>query len=191
MASSLAGKVITLTGGASGIGAATAKILAARGAKLALADVSTDELEQVAQKIRSEGNNDISTTTVDIRDRQQVKDWIHSTIQKFGPLDGAANIAGVAGRHQNVHHIWELSTEEFDLLNDVNSKGLFHCLAEMLTPGVMKDGGSIASVASICGLRGLPRSSGYCASKHAAVGLIKSAAIEAGPSLIRVNGVAP
>ncbi|KEF56741.1 uncharacterized protein A1O9_06931 [Exophiala aquamarina CBS 119918] len=188
---SLAGKVITLTGAGSGIGAATAKILASRGAFLALADVNKTALNQVADIIRAQVSTSISTTVVDIRDRAQVKDWIKKTTEKWGPLDGAANVAGVAGKVQNVSHIWEISTEDYDFIHDVNAKGLFHCLAEQLVPGVMKDGSSIASVTSLCGLRGLPRSSVYCSSKHAATGLIKAAAMEAGARQIRVNGIAP
>lgn len=188
---SLENKVIMVTGAASGIGAATARILASRGAILALADVNVDGLEKVAESIRTEGSKAVSTAVVDIRDRAQVHEWIKATTEQFGPLDGAANVAGVINKHMNVHNIWELSTEEYDFVNDVNAKGLFHCIAEQLAEGVMKNGASIASVASICGIRGTPKSAAYCASKHAAVGLIRAAAIEAGPRAIRVNGIAP
>lgn len=188
---SLLGKVITVTGAGSGIGAATAKLLASRGALLALSDANKANLDRVADGIRAAGNTSITTTAVDVRDRAQVKEWIKSTTDKWGPLDGAANVAGVAGKVQNFSHIWEISTEDYDFINDVNAKGLFHCLAEQLAPGVSKNGSGIVSVASLCGLKGLPRSSAYCGSKHAAVGLIKAAAIEAGPRSIRVNGVAP
>lgn len=189
--SSLAGKVIALTGAASGIGAATAKLLASRGATLAIADVNKEGLNAIAASLSAHRSKKFTSTNVDIRDRDQVRQWLKATTVEFGQLDGAANVAGVAGKNQNIHHIWELSTEEYDFIMDVNAKGLFHCLASQLADGVMKDGSSIACVGSFCGLRGTPRSSAYVASKHAATGLIKSAALEAGPRNIRVNGVAP
>lgn len=188
---SLAGKIIALTGAASGIGAATAKLLASRGAILAIADINKQGLDKTAASLKVVGTKCFTATTVDIRDRNQVRKWLRTTTTELGQLDGAANIAGVAGKNQNIHHIWDLSTDEYNFIMDVNSKGLFHCLAEQLGDGVMKDGSSIASVSSFCGLRGTPRSAAYVASKHAAIGLIKSAALEAGPRNIRVNGVAP
>lgn len=189
--SSFAGKVVALTGAASGIGAATAKLLASRGATLAIADVNKEALNAIAASLHAQGYKRVTSTTVDVRDRDQVRQWLKATTDKFGQLDGAANVAGVAGKNQNIHHIWELATEEYDFIMDVNSKGLFHCLGSQLADGVMKDGSSIASVTSFCGLRGTPRSAAYVASKHAAVGLIKSAALEAGSRNIRVNAVAP
>lgn len=195
MTTSLEGKVIAVQGAASGIGAATARLLASRGAILALADVNIDALAKVANSIRVEeqmnGRVQMEIAQVDIRDRKQVKEWLKAITDEHGPLDGAANIAGVIGQHHNIHSIWELSTEEFDFINDVNSKGLFHCLAEQLIPGVMKPGGSIVNVASICGLKGIARTAGYTASKHAAVGLSRAAAVEGGQRGIRVNAVAP
>jgi len=188
---SLAGKVIALTGAASGIGAATTKLLASRGATLAIADVNKDGLNEITKSLRAQGARNVTSTIVDVRAREQVQQWLSATIAEFGPLDGAANIAGVAGKHQNIHNIWQLSTEEYKFIMDVNAMGLFHCLASQLAEGTMKNGSSIVSVASLCGLRGLQRSAAYVASKHAAVGLIKSAALEAGPRSIRVNGVAP
>ncbi|KAK5309356.1 hypothetical protein LTR93_012232, partial [Exophiala xenobiotica] len=120
-----------------------------------------------------------------------VKDWIKATTDKLGPLDGAANIAGIGGQNLMFSRIWEYSSEEYDLVNDVNGKGVFHCLAEQLTPGVMKDGSSVVSIASVPGLKGLDRTAVYTASKHAVVGLTKVAALDAGARGIRVNAIAP
>ncbi|KAK5308777.1 hypothetical protein LTR93_012390, partial [Exophiala xenobiotica] len=83
MSALLTGKVITVTGAASGIGAATAKILASLGASLALADVNKGSLEKVAETIKAAGNPNVTTTVVDVRDREQVKDWIKATTDKL------------------------------------------------------------------------------------------------------------
>lgn len=145
---SLGGKIIALTGAASGIGAAATKLLASRGAILAIADVNKQGLGQTAASLKGLGTKSFTATSVDIRDRDQVRDWLRATTAEFGQLDGAANIAGVAGKNQNIHHIWDLSTAEYDFIMDVNSKGLLHCLAEQLGDGVMKDGSTFVSVSS-------------------------------------------
>lgn len=93
--SSMTGKVIAITGGASGIGLATAHLLASRGATLSLADVSEQGLQDASKSIKAKHNVDILTFVLDVRKPEQVDGWIKETVAKFGKLDGAANIAGV------------------------------------------------------------------------------------------------
>lgn len=93
------GKVIAITGGASGIGLATAKILASRGAKISIADVSEANLEkgQKAIKEASKNSDEVLATKADVRKIGEMESWIKKTVDKFGKLDGAANLAGVPG----------------------------------------------------------------------------------------------
>lgn len=191
---SLAGKVVTVTGGASGMGLATAQGLYARGASLSLADIREDALDKAVSEIKaasssSNGDNTIITTVVDIRDSDQVDAWIEKTIKHFGRLDGAANIAGVLGKSFGVGDLAELSNDEFDFITGVNFKGLFYCMRAELR--AMKEGACIVNAGSSTGLEGHPKNSVYSATKHAVVGLTKSAAGEVGPRGIRVNCVAP
>lgn len=92
---SLVGKVIAMTGAASGIGLSAARLLASRGAVLSLADVQTELLNEAAMSIRKDGGQCI-TFVVDVRDGKMVDAWIEQTVEKFGRLDGAVNCAGVS-----------------------------------------------------------------------------------------------
>ncbi|KAJ6005149.1 hypothetical protein N7451_003093 [Penicillium sp. IBT 35674x] len=186
---SLAGKAFTVTGAASGIGLATAKILAARGASLFIGDINEAAMEKAAAIISNSGR--VEKAVLDVRDRSAVRSFMQKCQSRFGRIDGCANVAGVSGKRMNIDHIWELDAAEYDFVMNVNTRGVFNCLAEQLTPGMLPEDASIVNISSICGLRGLPKGAVYCASKHAVVGLTRTAAIEAGPRRIRVNSVAP
>ena len=90
-------KIIALTGGASGIGLATAHLLASRGATLSIADVNKEALDKAASEIHSRHNAEVLALVVDVRKPEQVEEWITKVVEKFGRLDGAANLAGVIG----------------------------------------------------------------------------------------------
>lgn len=191
------GKVIAVTGAASGIGLAVARLLAAEGANLSLADLDPESLKEIIKEPVFQGR-EILTAAVDVRERRQVQQWIDPTIKRFKkPIDGAANIAGVVGKHHGLDNgsIRNISEAEFNFVLDINLQGLFNCLAIELpamktgTQGVCR--GSIVNTASVGGLVGIPNASPYVASKHAVLGLTKTAAKEEGPRCIRVNAVAP
>lgn len=95
---SLSGKVIAITGGASGIGRCTAILAASLGAKVSLADLSQEGLDAVAKEIKSAGHGDVFTMTIDVRKASTVDTWIAETVKWGGRLDGAANLAGVIGK---------------------------------------------------------------------------------------------
>lgn len=164
------GKVIAITGAASGIGFATAHLLAARGAAISLADVQQEALTATADSIKK-SNPDIKilTRTVNVASSKEVNDWITETLSHFGHLDGAANLAGIAGKEGSSNPIEDFDEEEFDRIISVNLKGVFNCLKAELK--MMKEqgggggGGSIVNASSVAGLRGYPRHVAYCASK--------------------------
>ena len=182
-------KVIAITGGASGIGLATAHLLASRGAKLSLADVQEAALSEAALAIKSEHNVEVLTFVLDVRKASQVNDWISATVSKFGKLDGAANLAGVIPKSIGVGGIAEQDQAEWDFVIGVNLTGVMHCLRAQMK--VISDGGSIVNAASIAGVQGRPNNGAYAASKHGVVGLTRSAAKEIGGKGVRVNSIAP
>ncbi|KAJ5735966.1 uncharacterized protein N7483_001091 [Penicillium malachiteum] len=178
---SFEGKVIAITGAASGMGLATAKLLASRGAIISLADINEAAVKNAQESLP--GQNHIYTV-VDIRHSQNVDAWIDSTVEKLGKLDGAVNMAGIISPAQP---ITEISDETWDFIFAVNTRGVFFCLRAQLR--AMKAGASIVSAASTFGQMGAPGVSPYCASKAAVIGLSRTAAKE--NQKIRVNCVAP
>ena len=185
---SLKGKVIVVTGGGSGIGLATSKLLASRGAKVSIADIHPD-LDSVAKDVsNSTGNPDVLAVNVDIRDVASVKSWIEQTVSKFGQLDGAANIAGVFRAYDD-RSVAQEDEQNWQFMIDVNLTGLMHCMREEISQ--IKSGGSVVNAASILATRGWGGAAAYSASKHGVVGLTKSAAKEVGKKGIRVNCFAP
>ncbi|EXJ75067.1 uncharacterized protein A1O5_01763 [Cladophialophora psammophila CBS 110553] len=188
MDKTLNGKVIAVTGAASGIGKATAKLLALRGATVSICDIKSSELDQVATEITNAGGKVLSAV-VDIRDDSQVVQWIEKTIQQFGLLHGAANIAGVVPKRFGIDRVEELDEEDWNFTMEVNLIGLLHCLRAQMQ--AMSHPGAIVNMSSVIGLTGMDRNAAYCASKQAVIGLSKSASRELGPRGSRVNVIAP
>ncbi|GFF22349.1 short chain dehydrogenase/reductase family oxidoreductase, putative [Aspergillus udagawae] len=186
---SVKNKVYAVTGVA-GIGLAVAEQLHARGARLSLADIDANALASAFAKLGSDGET-VLTTVVDVGSSASVDAWIDATVQKFGRLDGAANMAGTIGRKHGVGKLVEQDDEEWDFLLRVNLTGMMYCLrAEVRSIAATAGEGSIVNAASIQGLRGFALHAAYSTTKHGVVGLTKSVAKEVGPA-IRVNAVAP
>ncbi|KAK5053927.1 hypothetical protein LTR84_001889 [Exophiala bonariae] len=180
------GRVIAITGAASGMGLATAQLLASRGARISLADLNEEGLQKAISMLS--GSDDGSRhlcTVVDVRKTSSVDAWIAATVQNFGCLDGAVNMAGVITK---AAPIVDASDQDWDFVMDVNATGVFRCLRAQLR--VMNDkGGSIVSAASTFGQIGAPGNVAYCASKAAVIAATRTAAKE--HQHIRVNCVAP
>lgn len=148
----LAGKVFVVTGGASGIGLATAKILSKRGAAVGIADVDPEAMKS-AEEYFSPLGVPFTISRVDISKRIEVESWIDSVVDKFGRLDGAANVAGVIGKHHGITSVEEIDDAEWDKIIAVNLTGTMYCLRAELRK--VADGGSIVNVSSIHGLKGM------------------------------------
>jgi NAD(P)-dependent dehydrogenase (short-subunit alcohol dehydrogenase family) len=183
------GKVFAITGGASGIGLATAEFLASHGANVSVADIERVPIEATATAISSRASGQISSHIVDVGEYAQVALWINITVEKFGKLDGAANLAGIIPRGINVERIEELDLEEWSRVIKVNLTGVVYCMKAEIP--FLKIGGSIVNASSVAGLVGFAKNVAYVASKHAVVGITKSAAKEVGDRKIRVNCIAP
>lgn len=191
MAIYLTNKVFIVTGSASGIGLATAKHLLSRGASLALCDINGPALEKAVAELDPEQAGRTISGSVDITDRTAVTSFLAAAKQKFGKIDGIANVAGTGGHRLGLEHVWETSADEFDFIMNLNVRGLFNVLGEGLQVGYLEEPASIVHVGSMFSARGFNKGAVFSASKHAALGLVKSAAIEAGSRSIRVNTVMP
>lgn len=187
----MATKVIIVTGSASGMGFATARSLACNGVHLALWDINGSKLEEIAKCFKDQYSGNILAQNVDVSDRSAVKDALIEAQHHLGAVNAIANFAGTGGRQLGVESIWETSPEEFEFITNLNIRGLFNILGEALTPGFLGELQSVVHVASMFSTRGYKKGAVFAASKHAAVGMVKSAALEVASRGIRVNCVLP
>lgn len=187
---SLNNKVIVITGAASGMGLETARLFASKGAKLSLADIQTERLEELHKELSGTyPDTKVMTTTVDVSKRAEVENWISKTVEAFGKLDGCANLAGVIGKQSNVVPIENVDDDDWDFIYGVNVVGLRNCLRAQIPH--INEGGAIVNASSILGLIGAANNFAYASSKHAIIGMTRVAAKELGPRKIRCNCFCP
>lgn len=178
-------KVAIVTGGSFGIGQATAIAFAKRGAKVVVADwIENQETLKLVKASGGEG----TFVKCDVSKSKDVESLIKQTVEAYGRLDFAVNNAGIEGMTAFTH---ECAEDNFDKTIGVNLKGVWLCMKNELSVMLKQNKGSIVNIASIAGLVGFPGLPAYVSSKHAVVGLTKTAALEYAKLGIRINAVCP
>ena len=182
----LDGKAVLLVGASTGIGVEAARVFAEEGARLVLAARSAEALETLAADLRGDGH-EVAVVVGDVTSGADVARMVDATVEAYGRLDGAFNNAGIG----QVGLLHEVSEEDFDRVMEVNVKGVWLCLREELRVMRAQGFGSIVNTSSVGGYKGNTGLGAYQATKHAVIGLTRSAAHDNGPLGIRVNSVAP
>lgn len=179
-------KVAIITGAAGGIGEATAKTFLEEGAKVALVDMDEESLDSLKDELDSLG--DLMTIIADVTEEADVKNYVEKTKEAFGRIDILFNNAGITGDRTP---LVDIDVEDFNQVLAINARGVFLGLKHVLPIMMDQESGSVINTSSVDGLRGSPELSPYSASKHAVVGLTKSAALEVADKGVRVNSIHP
>ncbi|MFF0815567.1 SDR family NAD(P)-dependent oxidoreductase [Rhodococcus sp. NPDC003318] len=184
------GKTALVTGAGGGFGRAISARLAAGGAQVALLDRDRSAAEETARIIEEDGGT-ATVFGVDLTDPDAVDDAVFGTVKAYGGLHICVNNAGIGGE---MSLLADYPLEAWRQVVDVNLNSVFYCLQSQLramTSGAAPAGGAIVNIASIMSTVAMANISAYVASKHAVLGLTRAAALEYGPSGIRVNAVGP
>jgi 2,5-dichloro-2,5-cyclohexadiene-1,4-diol dehydrogenase 1 len=184
---SLSGRVIVVTGASSGIGRATATLLASRGASIVAADVEERGGGEIADEIKRAGGRAVFVRS-DVAKEADVINLIGAAISEFGGLHGAFNNAGIEGSTQPLANV---SMEQWDRTIAINLTGTFLCLKYEIAHMIEHGGGAIVNTASGAGIVGIPGVADYVASKHGVVGLTRAAAADYSAMGVRVNVILP
>jgi NAD(P)-dependent dehydrogenase (short-subunit alcohol dehydrogenase family) len=181
------GKVVLVTGGASGLGAAAVGLLAARGARVVVADLDAAHGEAVVRDVRA-GGGDAAFQPTDVTREPDVAAAVAVALDTFGRLDGAINNAGTTGPSASTA---DYSLDDWNRVLALNLTGVFLGLKHEIPAMLAQGGGAIVNTSSGAGLVGFAGLPAYVASKHGVVGLTRAAALEYVKDGIRINAVCP
>jgi NAD(P)-dependent dehydrogenase (short-subunit alcohol dehydrogenase family) len=187
----LTGKVAIITGGAGGIGRAAGRLFVQEGAKVLLVDLDEAALKDAvagASDAAGDSGGQVSYVAADTTDPDAVQRYVDTAVERYGGVDVLLANAGIEGR---VLPIPEYPIDVFDRVIAVNVRGVWLGLRSVIPVMMQRGGGSIVITSSTAGIRGTAGTSAYITSKHAVIGLMRSAALECAPLGIRVNTVNP
>jgi len=182
----LKGKVSIITGGAQGIGLATARKFAAEGAIVAIADLKAEPVQAAVEELRRSGAT-VEGFAVDVTRRDQVEAMVQQLKARFGRIDVLVNNAGITLDAR----LQKMTDAQFDTVIAVNLKGTYNCAQAVVETMVEQGSGVILNASSVVGIYGNYGQSNYAASKFGVIGLAKTWARELGPKGIRCNAVCP
>ncbi len=181
----LENKVAVITGGGSGIGAATAKLFLQEGARVLIVGRTEDKLRKVLQELNHEH---LGYAVADVSKVEDTQRYFRQAAERFGGVDVLVGNAGVEGPYKPID---EHTVEDFDQVMAINVRGCWLGVKYAFPEMRKRGGGSIILTSSVVGISSLPANSSYTASKHAVVGLARSLAHDGAPFNIRVNAVCP
>ena len=180
-------KVVLITGAGAGIGRVSALACAREGASVVIADVNSEGGQKTAEMIKGAGGEATFLKT-DVSNSSDVERLVRKTVEIYGRLDCAHNNAGIEGAE---HLTADYMETEWDRVLRINLKGVWLCMKQEINTMLEQKGGAIVNTSSAAGLKGFKYHSAYCASKHAIIGLSKTAALEYAKKGIRINVVCP
>ncbi|MGC5311840.1 SDR family NAD(P)-dependent oxidoreductase [Micromonospora zamorensis] len=180
-------KTAYVTGAGSGMGSDIAKLLAQRGARVALVGRQEEPLRDVAAEITAAGG-DALVLVADVSDARAVEQSVAETVRHFGALHLAVNNAGVSGAFRDLP---DLPEDEWNSTIGINLSGIYHGMKHQIPAMTAAGGGAIVNISSVFGDRGLARRAAYSASKHGIRGLTRSAAVDWAQHGIRINELQP